>query len=111
MRRHFLTLDTVDVLCLTNLISMANKVPKMRNSLITELRRFDRNVNKVSINYQSYPKTRKSKKKIFAILKFYSNHFTCNALNTLTFENFINFKCLKFLYWLSKCNSDCFLQV
>ena len=49
-------------------------------------------------------------KKILSIPKFYSNHFTCNALNTLTFENFINFKCLKFLFWLSKCNSDCFYR-
>ena len=60
------------------------------------------NFKQCSVSYHS------ALKKILGIPKFYSNHFTCNALNTLTFENFINFKCLKFLFWLSKCNSDCF---
>ena len=60
------------------------------------------NFKQCSVSYHS------ALKKILGIPKFYSNHFTCNALNTLTFENFINFKCLKFLFWLSKCNSGCF---
>ena len=47
-------------------------------------------------------------KKILGIPRFYSNHFTCDALNAFTFENFLNLKCLKFLLWLNKCNSECF---
>ena len=46
-------------------------------------------------------------KKILGIPKFYSNHFTCDALNAFTFENFMNLKCLQFLLWLNKCN-ECF---
>ena len=43
-------------------------------------------------------------KKILGFPKFYSNHFTCNILNALTFENFINAKCIKFFIWLSRNN-------
>ena len=49
-----------------------------------------------------------SLKKILGVPKFYSNHFTCSALNVLTFENFINYKCLKYLFWLKSCKSECF---
>ena len=41
-------------------------------------------------------------KKILGIPRFYSNHFTCDALNAFTFEKFLNLKCLKFLLWLNK---------
>ena len=47
-------------------------------------------------------------KKILGFPKFYSNHFTCSLLNTMTFENFINFKSLRFLFWLDKSKSPCF---
>ena len=40
--------------------------------------------------------------------KFYSNHFTCNVLNAFTFEHFINFKCILYLFWLYKNDGPCF---
>ena len=43
-------------------------------------------------------------KKILGFPKFYSNHFTCDILNTFTFENFIKAKCIKFFMWLSRNN-------
>ena len=39
---------------------------------------------------------------------FYSNHFTCNVLNAFTFEHFINYKCIRFLFWLYKNDGPCF---
>ena len=39
-------------------------------------------------------------KKILGLPKFYSNHFICGLLNAITFENFINFECIKFIFWL-----------
>jgi hypothetical protein len=63
-----------------------------------------RNFKQLSVSYHA------ALKKILGVPKVYSNHFTCNVLNVLTFENFINLKCLKFLFWLSKCNSPCFLK-
>ena len=47
-------------------------------------------------------------KKNLGLPKFYSNHIECEILCCFTFEHFRNFKCLKFLFWLNKCQSICF---
>ena len=61
-----------------------------------------RNFKDLSIAYHS------AFKKMFSFPKFYSNHFTCNVLNAFTFEHFINFKCIRFLFWLYKNDRPCF---
>ena len=48
-------------------------------------------------------------KKILGVPRFYSNHLTCSALNTFTLENIMYLKLLRFLFWLKKCKSPCFL--
>ena len=49
-------------------------------------------------------------KKILGLPKFNSNHIVCEILSCFTFEHFINFKCLKFLFWLNKFQSLCFYR-
>ena len=49
-----------------------------------------------------------SLKKILKVPRFYSNHFICSILNAFTFENLLNFRQLRFLFWLRKCQSPCF---
>ena len=43
-------------------------------------------------------------KKILGVPRYFSNHFVCSELNVHTFDHFFNFKLLKFLFWLDKCN-------
>ena len=47
-------------------------------------------------------------KKILNVPRYFNNHFVCDQLNMFTFENFINFKIIRFLYWLFKCRGPCF---
>ena len=61
-----------------------------------------RNFKDLSIVYHS------AFKKMLGFPKFYSNHFTCKVLNAFTFEHFINFKCIRFLFWLYKNDGPCF---
>ena len=48
------------------------------------------------------------KKKILGVPKYFSNYFICDVFNAFTFEHFINFKCINFLFWQVKCRSPCF---
>ena len=57
---------------------------------------------KISVSYHA------SLKKILKVPRFYSNHFVCSILNAFTYENLLNFRELKFLFWLRKCQSPCF---
>ena len=63
-----------------------------------------RNFKSMSVVYHS------ALKKILGLPKFYSNHFTCGLLNAMTFENFINFKCIKFIFWLFRNDGLCFTR-
>ena len=49
-------------------------------------------------------------KKILGFPKYFSNHYTCSILNTMTFEHFINFKTLRYMFWLRNCSSPCFFK-
>ena len=49
-------------------------------------------------------------KRILGWPKFVSNHLVCNIFNTVTFEHFMNLKSLKFLLWLKRNNSTCFIR-
>ena len=57
---------------------------------------------KISVSYHA------SLKKILKVPRFYSNHFVSSILNVFTFENLLNFRQLRFLFWLRKCQSPCF---
>ena len=57
---------------------------------------------KISVSYHALLK------KNLKVPRFYSNHFVCSILNAFTFENLLNFRQLKFLFWLRKCQSSCF---
>ena len=47
-------------------------------------------------------------KKILGVPKYFSNHFICDIFSALTYTHLINFKCIRFLFWLDNCNSSCF---
>ena len=49
-------------------------------------------------------------KKILKIAKYSSNHFTCLTLNTLCFDNLLNFRQACFLHWLKNTKSPCFYR-
>ena len=49
-------------------------------------------------------------KKMLFMPKFYSNHYACSFLNTLTCEHFLNLKILRYFYWLNTCEGPCFLK-
>ena len=57
--------------------------------------------NKAAVSYHY------SLRKILGIPKYFSNHFNFDIFNAFNFEHFINFKCIKFLFWLVKCRSPC----
>ena len=65
-------------------------------------KKVSKNFKQFGVSYHNNPK------KILRVPKFYSNHFTCSALNVLTFENFLNYKCLEYLFSLKSCKSECF---
>ena len=48
------------------------------------------------MSYQSY---HYAFKKILGIPKYFSNHFICDIFSALTYEHFINFKCIRFLFY------------
>ena len=39
--------------------------------------------------------------------KYFSNHYTCNALNMLTFQHLVNYRLFGYYKWLSDTNSPC----
>ena len=49
-------------------------------------------------------------KKLLGLPKRFSNHYACSALGSLTFENFINMKLIRFFNWLAHCKSPCFVR-
>ena len=57
---------------------------------------------KISVSYHA------SLKKNLKVPRFYSNHLVCSILNAFTFENLLNYRQLRFLFWLRKCQSPCF---
>ena len=57
---------------------------------------------KINVSYHA------SLKNILKVPRFYSNHFVCCVLNAFTFENLLNFRQLRFLFWLRKCENPCF---
>ena len=60
------------------------------------------NFNKAAVSYHYVFK------KILGVPKYFSNYFICDIFSILTYEHFINFKCIRFLFWLDNCNSSCF---
>ena len=62
------------------------------------------NFKSMSVAYHS------ALKKFLRLPKFYSDHFTCGLFNAIPFENFINFKCIKFIFWLFTNNGLCFTR-
>ena len=49
-------------------------------------------------------------KKILSVPKFWSNHFVCMQLNTVTFNHLINFRMARFLHSLKKSSSSCLFK-
>ena len=47
-------------------------------------------------------------KRLLGLPKYFSNHYACGLLNRFTFEHLMNFRALRFFFWLSKCASPCF---
>ena len=47
-------------------------------------------------------------KRLLGFPKYESNHYTCEVLHKLTFNHFLNFKALKFLFWMNSYSSPCF---
>ena len=47
-------------------------------------------------------------KKLIGSPERFRTHLVCNELGVLTFENLINCKIIKFMFWLSSCTSLCF---
>lgn len=47
-------------------------------------------------------------KRVLNVPKFFSNHIVCDILNMLTCEHFINFKMIRFLFYLKNSFSPCF---
>ena len=72
--------------------------------LWTDRKRTSKNFKQMSVGFHI------ALKKILGLPKFYSNHIVCEILSSFTFEHFINFKSLKFLFWLDKCQSLCFYR-
>ena len=70
--------------------------------LWTNRKRTSKNFKQMSVGFHI------ALKKFLGPPKFYSNHIECEILCCFTFEHFRNFKCLKFLFWLNKCQSICF---
>ena len=49
-------------------------------------------------------------KKILSVPKFFSNHFVCMQLNTVTFNHLINFRMARFLHSLKNSSSSCLFK-
>ena len=47
-------------------------------------------------------------KRLLGFPKHSSNHYVCAILDKLTFTHFLNYKSVKFLFWLESCESPCF---
>ena len=67
--------------------------------------RFKKYFKKISVSYHA------ALKKILGFNKYISNHFVCDILNCFTFEYFISYKLLKYMRWIVKCRSPCFIHL
>ena len=47
-------------------------------------------------------------KKMLGLPKYFSNHYACSMLDRLTFEHLMNFRAMRFFFWLNECESPCF---
>ena len=48
-------------------------------------------------------------KRLIGFPKYFSNHYTCNALNMLTFQHLMNYRLFRYYKWLSETKSPCFI--
>ena len=47
-------------------------------------------------------------KEMLGLPKYFSNHYACSTLDRLTFEHLMNFRAMRFIFWLNECESPCF---
>ena len=60
--------------------------------------------NKMCVSYHS------ALRKILGVRRYFSNHLVYSILQTFTFEHLLNAKMTRFMFWLKKCNSVCFVH-